>query len=523
MTLELVKVYWTEQLKLSALKTDKKARLRLMGLIAILVYAFVMVYSFCSSLAMALDELGRIDILPELLLTAASMLVILSSLFSARDLLFSYRDREMLSAMPISKRTLVGSRVIIMLSYEVAYTVILTLPMFIVCGKFFGGGLYYILCALFGCLLTAVIPALCGAALGTAMSALLSGFKGAKFLRYLVLTIIALGIMAVSMSQNLNGESLSAADIDKISGTLGAVRSVLPCVRLFSEGLAGSAVKLIIFVLLNIAAIAVFILAVGALSPIIAERTAAGTHGRVYNPQKKHRARNLGKVLLWREVKLYIGSPLYVFNTAFGLLLLIIVAVALAVFRNGRVVSDLIMMLGDSFADTIPFLFGMLLAMCEITASSISIEGKRIWLIRSMPIPAGKILASKFLLNFILDAGVAVIASTAMMFTFPMKTATRIMAYLLPLAYSLFSSLLGLTVNLLMPKLDWTNEAAVVKQSGAVTVSTLVGMTVGLIPMIFAGIFGSPVSYITAAALIGASLMLVLWLSRKGVRRFCEL
>ena len=46
--------------------------------------------------------------------------------------------------------------------------------------------------------------------------------------------------------------------------------------------------------------------------------------------------------------------------------------------------------------------------------------------------------------------------------------------------YQLFLSSAGLLLNLKMPKMDWTNVAMVVKQSGSVTIATLssIGLTI---------------------------------------------
>lgn len=521
MMLKLVSVYWEQTLKLGAVKTEKKARTRLIGLIAAAIYILVMLYSFSASLAASFSALGCLNLLPQLLMTGASALVILSSLFSARDILFSYRDRDLLAAMPIKTGKLVASRVLIMLSYESVFTVMIMLPMFIVCARYMEVGAYYVVCALCGCLLAAVAPALVGAVVGTALSALLSGFRGAKLLRYAVLAVFALGIMALSMSSGYaaGGGVLSAQTVMKMESVMDSVRSFMPTVNLFSRAFSGDASLLAAFVAANAVLLAVLIFAAAKLSPYITARTekASSRAPRAY----RARDRKLGEVLLWREAKMYVSSPLYVFNTAFGLLLMAVGAVALIFLRDK--LTDMSDDLSGWIFDFIPYIMGFCICMCAISASSVSMEGRRFWLIRSMPISPKRLLTVKFLFDFIVDAVFSVIVSTVLMFVLRLDPVQRAVYYVLPLAYCLFSAAFGLAMNLRMPKLDWTNEAAVVKQSGAVLAAMLVGMAISLFPIALCIVFGSLFSIVLAAALIIASVIILIWLGKGGVRRFCEL
>lgn len=520
MMLKLAGIYWLEQLKLGT--GDKKAKLRVLGLLALGVYIFVMVYSFANTMAAQLSEQGSLARMAELFMTAASALVILSTLFSARDVLFSYKDREMLSAMPIKRGTLVGSRVLILLIYESVFTFMLMLPMFVAFGRHIEVGPYFVVCAVVGCVFSACAPAVLGAVVGTGLSALLSGFKGAKALRYVVLAVFALGIMAVSMSTGFTagGGQLSEAALARLDDAMASVRSFLPTVRLFSDGLMGEPVKLAAFALISAALAALLVLFASALTPFVLARSDAGGAAKAYRPEK---TRSVFSALFNREARLYFGSPLYLFNTGFSLLILIIAAAAAVIFR-GRLLDSRFMLDGGSLISAmLPFILALFISICPITAVTISIEGPRFWIIRSMPVSAKKILGAKLLLALAVEAVVLVVVVTVLQFVFPMDGLSRAMLYVVPLVYCLFMSLLGLALNLRMPKLEWKNEAAVVKQSASVTVTMLVGMTVSLIPMALAAVFGPKAVPVVAAALLAASVIMLIWLFKGGVRRFNQI
>ena len=523
MILKLVAVYWEQTLKIGAVKTEKKARGRLIGLIAIAVYALVLMYSFSASLAASLNEVGALMMLPALLMTGASALVILSSLFSARDILFAYRDRDMLSAMPVKTWQLAASRVLIMLSYESLFTLVMMIPMFIVCGRYVEVNVYYVVCAVLGCLLAAAAPVFVGAVVGTALSALLAGFRGAKFLRYAVLAVFALGIMALSMSSGYaaGGGALSAQTVMQMEGIVSSVRSFMPTVGLFCGGFAGEPLKLAAFVAVSLALIVLMIFAAVKFSPVLAART----ENAQSRAPKAYRVRETtpGKALMWREAKMYTSSALYVFNTAFGLLLLVVGAVVLIFLRDKLLAVPLPDDWPGGIEDIVPYIMGFCICMCCISASSISMEGRRFWLIRSMPVSPKKLLTVKYMFDFLLDAAFSVVVSTVLMFVFELDPVQRVVFYVLPLAYCLFSAVFGLVMNLHMPKLDWTNEAAVVKQSGAVLAAVLVGMGISLFPITLCIFFGSAFGLAVTAALVIASVIMIIWLGKGGVRRFCEL
>ncbi|MEZ4509427.1 MAG: hypothetical protein R2881_07305 [Eubacteriales bacterium] len=86
--------------------------------------------------------------------------------------------------------------------------------------------------------------------------------------------------------------------------------------------------------------------------------------------------------------------------------------------------------------------------------------------------------------------------------------------------YSLTFSLFGLWLNLRMPRLDWQNEAEVIKQGGATMICVFTGMGAGFAPAILAGLTGSSlVSPVVAALALVAALILWRSLLQSGERR----
>ena len=120
--------------------------------------------------------------------------------------------------------------------------------------------------------------------------------------------------------------------------------------------------------------------------------------------------------------------------------------------------------------------------MSSTTNSSISLEGKSLWIIKMLPVSTSKIFASKIMVNLTVLLPTAIIVCTFFGIYLKLSLVNFIFTYLISFAYSIFTSVLGLLLNLLFPKFDYDNEVRVIKQSLAVFLSILIGIISVLLP-----------------------------------------
>ena len=103
--------------------------------------------------------------------------------------------------------------------------------------------------------------------------------------------------------------------------------------------------------------------------------------------------------------------------------------------------------------------------------------------------------------------------------------AVRLLLVLMPLTFALFWSLLGLFVGIRMPLLNWTDETAPIKQSGAILIIIfgawgVAAALAGLYLLI--GYRLGATAYLaiwTALSAVG-SLLLLRWIDSKGAEAF---
>ena len=110
------------------------------------------------------------------------------------------------------------------------------------------------------------------------------------------------------------------------------------------------------------------------------------------------------------------------------------------------------------------------------TSSAISMEGKEIWIAKSIPAPAGIWLNAKLCMNLVLVGPPMLVACTlfAIFYRGFLSPSALVSIFVVPVAALLLSTVLGLFVNAKLPRLNWKAETEVVKQSAAVFVTMLI-------------------------------------------------
>ena len=114
--------------------------------------------------------------------------------------------------------------------------------------------------------------------------------------------------------------------------------------------------------------------------------------------------------------------------------------------------------------------------MTSITNSVISLEGKNINILKSLPVKTKTILISKVLSSLLLTTPVLLIGDIILFVRLEISIVECILLVVLSILLPLASHFIGIIVNLIYPKLDAENSAEVVKQSTSSFLSVMIGM-----------------------------------------------
>lgn len=174
----------------------------------------------------------------------------------------------------------------------------------------------------------------------------------------------------------------------------------------------------------------------------------------------------------------------------------------------------------------------MVLAICtlasfnDITAPSISLEGKTIWLAKSLPVKIEDILNAKVKMHLILTGIPSLFVSLVCIYLSKSDVVMSLFMIITPVLSITFSALFGLIVNLNMPNLKWTNEMVPIKQSLSVFISMMVPMIVnGIAFLLYLNVIMNEYVYIIiySILLFVACIYMYQWIRSNGTQIFMNL
>ena len=164
----------------------------------------------------------------------------------------------------------------------------------------------------------------------------------------------------------------------------------------------------------------------------------------------------------------------------FGYIFMVIASAALLIYTPGK--FETMAGMSGLVNRVWPLTIGFMSAMMPTTACSLSMEGKNLWRLQSLPLNDRKIYDAKILLNLSLAAPFYILAVILSIAALHPGLIDGLFIICVPAAYILFSAVAGLSANMALPLLQWESEVQVVKQSGAALISILTAFAVWLIP-----------------------------------------
>jgi len=165
-----------------------------------------------------------------------------------------------------------------------------------------------------------------------------------------------------------------------------------------------------------------------------------------------------------------------------------------------------------------PYAAAAFLGMCCTTMASVSLEGKSLWILQSMPVNMKDIMNSKILVNLTATVPGALISATMLVIGMKSGLAGGVVYYLLLLAFGVGTAVWGLLINLMIPNYEWESETQVVKQSLPAFLGMFPLMLLGVLLGAVAAVL--PVDYRltglgVSLLLFGGSYILYLYMMKK--------
>ena len=399
---------------------------------------------------------------------------LLFTTFAVKGVVFGGKDNDLLLSMPVSSTTLMASRVSAIYLENLLFSFFVLGPAGAVCAFMTQSGVGRSLLFWVRLLIAVLALPLLDTALSVLFGALVA-FLSAKVSKGALgqNIVMALYLAAVFwFSFNLNGmiEGLAA----NAAGVKDSLSWAAPMLWM-GDGIMGDWGLLLAFAACCVVPFALVVFGLGKVYRQAVTAFAARSARNDYRLSAQS-ASGQKKALLAKEAKRFFGTPMYMWNSGIGLIMLLAAGVAALVMRDD--LRGFIAMTGG-ILPLLPLaaaVIGFCLCTCVITAPAISLEGRYLWILREAPIDESSLLWIKVGFQLLLSLPCTVIAGVCIAAAIELPAWQGAVLVGAMLVFAVGQAVFGMLMGLCFPKLDAVNETVVVKQSLAVVLGMFVPM-----------------------------------------------
>ena len=535
--MSLIKACMTSDMNLFKIKKKKNSKKASLLPLFIGGYLMFMIWVYANTLFEKMSPSHMQYILLSIIAFGISFMTIVEGVYKSGPLIFNCKDDDLLLSLPIKRRTVLFIRILKFYIFELLFNSMFLLPVMIAYIRW-GESLTwtYYLVSIIMLLFLPIIPIVISCIIGVITSSISSRFKHKNVFQIVISMLFILLIMYFSYNMDnafdyLMKHASSINDlITKIYYPAGIYAKLI---------IDFNILDLLIFIIIHIV---IFTISVIVLSKFYFKintrlKSVITTEKKTTNKELVFESKSQTKSLIKKELNTFFQTPVFIINSGFALVLFLIAVtmivlkfdsllVAITDTEEGLGISkDLIM---NNLSVFIVLIISITAYMTSITNSVISLEGRKINILKSLPIKVKTILMSKIYTCLLITTPVLLLGNIILFIKFKISIIESILLLILTILIPLVSHFIGILVNLKYPKLDAENSTEVVKQSTSSFMAVMIGMLLAVISYaIFTNVIGhinaKLLLLITTVVYLIIDTILYLRLITKGVKRFNEL
>ena len=426
-----------------------------------------------------------------------SLLSLLEGIYKSSTLLFNSNDDNLLLSLPIKKGTILFVRVFKFYVFELLYNSLFLLPAMVIYAINVVPGWTYYLSSFFALLLLPIVPIVLSCILGFIISYFSSKFKG----KNVVQTIFTIGLILLIMYFSFNINGFITNIVKKATSINDLITRLYYPVGAYISLINSFSIKtLIVYIITNVT---IFLVIIFVLSKLYFRINSNYKRVLITHKNNKYIVKDSSRMksFIKKEINRFFSTPVFVTNAGLGLVLFVVFCI-LCILKFDYIVSNIIKVNSDISVEFIKLKFPLILFgficftsfMTSITSSMISLEGKSINILKSLPIKPINIVLYKVVTALIIIIPCIIIGDIIIFIKFRFDSINILLILISSILLPIVSELIGIIVNLKYPKLDATSDTEVVKQSMSSMISVFIGM-----------------------GLIGATILLLFMMLNKGI------
>ena len=520
-TLELFKINMISTLKLND-KKKKKSGPIFLGAFLIALFIVFLTYSFVFAKFLADNEATYL-VFPAF--AGMGMIVMLMiTTYKSRGALFGFKDADLLFSMPIPESSILAYKILNMMLFNYIISFLAIVPTSITYRIFEETGPTYPIFVFIVFLLTPLIPTLIAGLFGYVIGYISSKSRHRSimetFASLIIVFIFALLTTKVkdALTYLLETETNLEMFAQKVFYPLWWIQDSLVHQNISS---------LLLFAGLSIFSFALFIFILNHLFIKINKRLKEKFSSKNFT-MKELKTEPPVIAMFKKEFALYTKSSIYMLNTCFGSISMLLFAISCFFFDTSiivQTVTDLTKIEVTNF-QILVMICGIMAPLSCTTPDAISMESKSLWVCREMPIKEMDIFLSKMLVDLSLIIPINLIAMLLLSISFMLTLIEVVALFILILLLGLTMTQFGLLLNLKYPKLKFQSETEVIKESMSASLAVYIPLVIAfVIAAIYAVIQINFLTYVWILSGVFAILCIIcnLVLRTRGVARFRNL
>ena len=430
------------------------------------------------------------------------------SIFNTYSGLYLSKDNDLLLSMPIPVSSILAARLITVYLMGLMYSAIVIGPTVIVYWIFAGATVLNVIGGLLLVLLISLIVLILSCALGWCVAKISLKLKHKNF----TTVIASLLFLAAYYWIYFKAQTVINDLMENAIAYGNKVKDSAYVFYLFGKIGEGDPLAMLTFAI-----------GIGAVS--------SGPSVHIAYKEKKAKQRGEFVAVLGKEFSRFTSSANYMLNCGLGSLFFVVIGVLLLI-KRGAILPAMTELFGAESGSMICIFLVVAacatISMNDMVVPSVSLEGKSLWILQSVPVDAWNVIKAKLGVQLIVTAVPLCIYDICMLIIIRKNPAQMILAVIVPVLFLFFMDMFGLMLGIVRPNLTWTNELAPIKQSLNVMIAMLGGWAFTIVmvaPYLMVGYQIGAAGYllIVGAVLVVLDVLLYFWLKKVGVKKFAEL
>ena len=502
--------------------------------IGIALYLMFLIWSGTNGILEKLSILNLQYIILPFFAFGISIMTFMEGIYKVGSLLFNCKDDDLLLSLPIKKEIILFIRIFKFYFFELLFNSLFLLPIMIAYIRWGNINYTYFITSIIMLIFLPIIPIILSTIIGLMTTSLASRFKYKNAAQIIISMLLLIIIMVISF----NAENLINTLINNATSINDFITKIYYPSGVYANLITNfNILDLILFVIINILILTISIIILSKFYFKINSRTKRViTNKKVKINDLIIKKRPITISLIKKEFNTFFKTPVFIINAGFALVLFIVGTIIITI-KFDSVVPILtdpngINLSKDIITNNLSIMVYLLIIitgfMTSITNSIISLEGRNINILKSLPLKTKTILMSKVYSSLLLTTPILLIGSLILIIKFKISIIEALLLIILAILIPLVSHFIGLIVNLKYPKLDAENSTEVVKQSMSSFISVMIGMllliiNIVLVTHIISSINSTLVLLISVIIYLIINLLLYLYLINKSVKDFDKL